>query len=84
MKESNYDVRVVEGKNKVWSPYDLQGASFDDILVALKDIFEGAYEEGRRDGFESGIDQARGCCEECEDFEEIEDDYNNIDEVMGR
>ena len=56
MKESNYDVRVVEGKTKAWSPYDLQGASFDDILVALKDIFEGADEEGRRDGFKSGID----------------------------
>lgn len=46
MKESNYDVRVVEGKTKTWSPYDLQNASFDDILAALKDIFEGAYEEG--------------------------------------
>lgn len=83
MKESNYNVRVVEGKNKAWSPYDLQGASFEDILAALKDIFEGAYEEGRRAGFEPGLDQARGCCKECEDFEEIEDDYN-IDEVMGR
>jgi hypothetical protein len=83
MKESNYDIRVVEGKNKAWSPCDLQGASVEDILAALKDIFEGAYEEGRRAGFESGLDQARGCCKECEDFEEIEDDYN-IDEVMGR
>ena len=83
MKESNYNVRVVEGKNKAWSPRDLQGASVEDILAALKDIFEGAYEEGRRAGFESGLDQARGCCKECEDFEEIEDDYN-IDEVMGR
>lgn len=27
MKESNYDVRVVEGKTKTWSPYDLQGAN---------------------------------------------------------
>lgn len=77
MKESNYDVRVVEGKTKTWSPYDLQGASFDDILVALKDVFEGAYEEGRRAGFESGIVQALGCCENLED-------YYNIDEVMGR
>lgn len=83
MKESNYDVRVVEGKTKTWSPYDLQGANFDDILMALKDIFEGAYEEGRKAGFESGLDQVRGCCEECEDFEELEDDYD-IDEVMGR
>lgn len=56
MKEFNYDIRAVEGKNKTWSPYDLQGASFDDILAALKDIFEGAYEEGRRDGFESGLE----------------------------
>lgn len=78
MKESNYDVRVVEGKTKTWSPYDLQGASFDDILSALKDIFEGA-----KAGFESGLEQARGCCENCEDFDELEDDYD-IDEVMGR
>ena len=77
MKNSNYDVRVVEGKTKTWSPYDLQGASFDDILVALKDVFEGAYEEGRRAGLESGIFQALGCCEN------LEDDYD-IDEVMGR
>ena len=76
MKNSNYDVRVVEGRTKTWSPYDLQNASFDDVLAALKDIFEGA-------GFESGLEQARGCCEECEDFEDLEDDYD-IDEVMGR
>ena len=83
MKESNYDVRVVEGKNKARQPCELQEASFEDILAALKDVFEGAYEEGRRVGIESGHDQASGCCKECEDFEEIEDDYN-IDEVMGR
>lgn len=75
MKESNYDIRIVEGKNKAWSPCDLQGASAEDILAAPKDIFEGAYEEGRRAGFESGLDQARGCCENCEDFDELEDDY---------
>lgn len=83
MKESNYDVRVVEGKTRTWSPYDLQNASFDDILAALKDIFEGAYEEGRRAGFESGLEQARDRCENCEDFDGLED-YYNIDEVMGR
>lgn len=83
MKESNYDVRMIDGKTKSWSPYDLQGASFDDILVALKDIFEGAYEDGRKAGFEFGLDRARGCCEGCEYFEELEDDYD-IDEVIGK
>ena len=83
MKEFNYDIRAVEGKNKTWSPYDLQGASFDDILAALKNIFEGAYEEGRRDGFESGLEQARGCCKDCEDFNELEDNYD-IGEDTGR
>lgn len=83
MKEFNYDVRVVEGKTKTWSPYDLQNASFDDILAALKDVFEGAYEEGRKSGFESGLEQARGCCENCKHFDRLED-YYDIDEVMGR
>ena len=83
MKEFNYDVRVVEGKTKTWSPYDLQNASFDDILAALKDIFEGAYKEGRKAGFESGLEQASYYCENCENFDELEDDYD-IDEVMGR
>lgn len=83
MKNSNYDVRVVEGKTKTWSPYDLQNASFDDILAALKDIFAGAYEEGRKAGFESGLEQARGCCENCEDFDELEDDYDTDEAWMN-
>lgn len=76
MKEFNYDVRVVEGKAKTWSPYDLQNASFDDILAALKDVFEGAYEEGRKAGFESGLEQARGCCKNCKYFDWLEDYYD--------
>lgn len=83
MKESNYDVRVVEGKTRTWSPYDLQNAGFDDILSALKDIFEGAYKEGRRAGFESGLEQARGRFENFEDFYGLED-YYDIDEAIGR
>ena len=75
MKNSNYDVRVVEGKTENCSAYDMQNARLNDILAALKDIFVGAYEEGRKAGFESGLEQARGCCENCEDFDELEDDY---------